>query len=351
MINHLSNLCVLTLFSLLLFACSNNDQSSAQEEQSTPKKEYPVWENVTVEVLDPALEEIVAKNPLVQKLGEGYAWSEGPVWVEEHQMLLFSDVPENVVHRWDEEGGVRPYLRPSGYTGEGSYSREPGSNGITVDSDGQLLLCQHGNRVVARMDAPLTAPEPIFINLAENYQGKRFNSPNDLCLSSGGYLYFTDPPYGLPKQEKSESKEIDFQGVYRWHPDHGVELVYDGLSRPNGIALSEDERHLYVANSDGGKAVWMVFDLDENDEVSNGRIFYDATPALETEKGLPDGLKVDSEGNIFATGPGGIWVFNRDLKLIGKIKVGKAMANCEIDEKGKWLYITADDYLLRVKLL
>ncbi len=352
MIRHLPKTCLLAFSGLLLFACStNSDPSTEEKDQPPPKKEYPVWENVTVEVLDPTLEEIVSTNPMVQKLGEGYTWSEGPVWVEEHQMLLFSDVPQNVVHRWDEAGGVRPYLKPSGYTGEGDYSEEPGSNGITVDDEGNLLLCQHGNRVVAKMDAPLTDPEPKYISLVDNYQGKRFNSPNDLCLSSSGYLYFTDPPYGLPNKEKSESKELDFQGVYRWHPEHGVELVYDGLSRPNGIALSEDERHLYVANSDGGKAVWMVFDIDESDVVSNGRIFYDATANLETERGLPDGLKVDSKGNIFATGPGGIWVFNKELKPIGRIKLGTAMANCEVDEKGKWLYITADDYLLRVKML
>jgi gluconolactonase len=302
--------------------------------------------------VDPELAQILPAAPLVQQLGSGFTWSEGPVWVADEQMLLFSDVPRNTIFKWTEADGIGIYLQPSGYSGLGEYSREPGSNGLTIDADGQLLLCQHGNRQIARMDAPLTAPEPDFITLTDNYDGQRFNSPNDLCLSrSSGYLYFTDPPYGLPQQMDSETKELPFQGVFRWREDVGTELIYDGLSRPNGIALSPDERRLYVANSDGERAVWMVFDIDAQQNVGNGRVFYDATADFADNPGLPDGLKVDSQGYIYATGPGGVWFFNPELEPLGVLKVGQLIANCALDEENGWLYLTADDYLLRARLV
>ena len=334
---------------LLLSACTSPKPATTEPPAAEP---YPVWEEVSVEVIDPDLAQLIAPAPLVQQLGAGFTWSEGPVWVADEQLLLFSDVPRNTIFQWTEAAGIGIYLQPSGYSGLGEYSREPGSNGLALDTEGRLLLCQHGNRQIARMDAPLTEPKSDFITLTDNYEDQRFNSPNDLCLSrTSGYLYFTDPPYGLPQGMNSETKEIPFQGVYRWREDVGTELIYDGLSRPNGIALSPDESRLYVANSDGERAVWMVFDLDEQHNVSNGRVFYDATADLAGTPGLPDGLKVDSRGTIYATGPGGVWFFNADLELLGKLKVGQLIANCALDEENGWLYLTADDYLLRAKLM
>ena len=334
---------------VLLMHCANPRPTTPAT--APPPPPLTTWPDVRLELIDPALSELIAPEPLVQKLGEGFTWSEGPVWLPRQGQLLFSDVPRNTVFRWSEAEGIGIYLIPSGYSGSGEYSREPGSNGLALDGDGRLLLCQHGNRQVARMDAPLDDPAPRFLPLAETYDGSRFNSPNDLCYDArGGYIYFTDPPYGLPQGMESESKEIPFQGVYRWREDTGTELVYDGLSRPNGIALSPDGRRLYVANSDGERAVWMVFDIDADFRVSGGRVFYDATPALATDSGLPDGLKVDRQGNIYATGPGGIWFFNAELELLGKLRVGQLIANCELDEENGWLYLTADDYLLRARL-
>lgn len=345
---HLVLFQALILFVIACTGSTSNTDTEAPVEGTT--NEWPVWENVTFEIMDSSVLNLIPAQPVVQKLGAGYSWPEGPVWIESAQMLLFSDVPENVIYQWDEAGGARIYLEQSGYTGAEPYSQEQGANGLTIDKNGNLLMCQHGNRAVAMMDAPLNDPKPEYAFLVKDFEGKAFNSPNDLCLSENGYLYFTDPPYGLPGQENSELKEIDFQGVYQWHPDTGIELIYDGLTRPNGIALSPDEGFLYVANSDPKDASWMVFEKDEEGRFGNGKVFYDATTFVEKDPGLPDGLKVDKQGNIFATGPGGLWIFNKQLMPIGRLKVGQPMANCALDEKGGWVYLTANDYLLRAKL-
>ncbi|KAA3622321.1 MAG: SMP-30/gluconolactonase/LRE family protein [Bacteroidetes bacterium] len=351
---HRSKPILLFVFSIILFAglSCKGGKSAGQEGNSTTDTTavWPLWEEVTLEILDSSVLNLLAAEPLVQKLGAGYSWPEGPVWVESEEMLLFTDVPENVIYSWDEENGARVYLEKSGYTGAEEYSTEQGANGLIIDATGQLVMCQHGNRAVARMEASLKDPKPEYSLLVSDYQGKAFNSPNDLCLSKDGNIYFTDPPYGLPGQENSEIKELDFQGVYQWNPDSGLELIYDGLTRPNGIALSPDESHLYVANSDHEKALWMVFERNEEGRFVDGRVFYDATANLDEGPGLPDGLKVDQHGNIFATGPGGVWIFNPSLEPLGILKVGQPMANCALDEKRGWLYMTANDYLLRAKL-
>lgn len=302
----------------------------------------------TIERLDPALDALVDANVTVEILAEGYEWSEGPVWVEKENMLLFSDVPKNTIYKWTEAKGAEVYLTPSGFTGTTTTSNEPGSNGLVVHDD-SLILCQHGDRRVARMNAALSSPQADFTTLAGTHNEKRFSSPNDAAFNAAGELFFTDPPYGLAKNDNDPEKEQPHNGVYK--VSNGVvSLLVDSLTKPNGIIVMPDQKKIIVANSDPQKAIWYEFELTESDSVTNARIFYDATANLATDKGLPDGLKVDRNGNIFATGPGGIWIFNSMGKVLGKIKLTELAANCALSPDEKTLYITADMYLLRVKL-
>lgn len=301
----------------------------------------------SVERIDPSLDNIIVPAAQIEVLSEGYEWSEGPVWVESEKMLLFSDVPVNTIYKWTEEQGTVVYLKPSGYTGNtSSNSAEEGSNGLALDRAGKLVLCQHGDRRLAALDAPLDAPQAAFTTLANTYEGKKFNSPNDVAIRSNGDYFFTDPPYGLPE---GVQQETPFQGVYKLSGGT-VTLLVDSLTRPNGIAFTPDEKTVIIANSDKDKASWYAYDLGENDSLVNARIFYDATEAAKSESGLPDGLKIDRDGNVFATGPGGVWIFNKDARLLGKIKIPVSTANCAFSEDGKTLFMTADNYLLRLKM-
>jgi gluconolactonase len=306
----------------------------------------------SIEKLDSGLNTVISADAKIEILGEGYEWSEGPVWVEGGEMLLFSDVPKNTIYKWTEKGGVEVYLTPSGYTGtEPSKSREPGSNGLTLDQAGRLILCQHGDRRVARMDADIKTPGPVFVTIADRFDGKRFSSPNDVAVRKNGDMFFTDPPYGLPEQEKDSTKEFPFQGVFKVDTSGQVSLLTDSLTRPNGIAFTPDEKTFIVANSDPGSPKWYAFDLTENDSIVNPRIFFDATAQSKAgEKGLPDGLKIDSKGNVFATGPGGVWIFDLSGKVLGRILLPQATANCALSKDEKTLYMTSDMYLLRVRL-
>lgn len=327
----------------LLAGCGGDRSSEAAEEQRQTIG--------TIERLDPALDSLIPPDAVIEVLAEGFNWSEGPVWIEDGDYVLFSDVPENRIYRWKEGEGDQVWLEPSGYTGDVPRGGEPGSNGLLLDSEGQLVLCQHGDRRVARMDAPLTAPEPSFTTLADRYDGMRFSSPNDAVFDSNGTLYFTDPPYGLPEGPGDPTQETSFNGVYRLGADGEVTLLTDELSRPNGIGLSPDENTLYVANSDPERAIWMAYDLLPSGTIANGRVFFDATDLVsEDNLGLPDGLKVDAAGNLFATGPGGVLVFSPDGRHLGTIRTTQATANCAIGEDGKTLYMTADSYLLRLQL-
>ena len=306
----------------------------------------------SIERVDASLDAVVDINQKIEVLGEGYEWSEGPVWVDDHKMLLFSDVPKNTIYKWTEEGGVVSYLTPSGYTGtEPSQSREPGSNGLTLDPGGRLILCQHGDRRVARLGADLMSPKPVFVTIADRFEGKRFSSPNDVVVRKNGDIFFTDPPYGLPKQENDSTKEISFQGVYKVDTAGQVTLLSDSLTRPNGLAFTPDEKTLIVANSDPAKAVWYAFSLNTSDSIISAKLFYDATANVKAgEPGLPDGLKIDSRGNVFATGPGGIWIFNSAAKLLGRVLLPNPTANCALSKDEKTLYITSDMYVLRLRL-
>ncbi|HEU5147133.1 MAG TPA: SMP-30/gluconolactonase/LRE family protein, partial [Chryseosolibacter sp.] len=272
----------------------------------------------SIDRIDPSLDNLIEPGATIEVLSSGYEWSEGPVWVESENMLLFSDVPTNKVYKWTEADSIELYLEPSGYTGEGaSTSNEQGSNELALNSEGKLVLCQHGDRRVAIMDASLASPQPKFIPVADQFEGKKFNSPNDVAIRKNGDYFFTDPPYGMPKDE---TQQIPFQGVYSV-ANGTVTLLVDSITRPNGIAFMPDEKTMLVANSDPEKAIWYSFDLTPKGTLTNAKIFHDATEAAKTEDGLPDGLKIDQQGNVFATGPGGIWIFSRDGKLLGKIKI------------------------------
>lgn len=334
-------------FIFTLIACQSKPAKDAGNEQGETSASPPFGE---IERLDPALSELIPTSASIEVLSEGYDWTEGPVWVASEKMLLFSDIPKNSIFKWKEGEGASLYLKPAGYTGSSNREGEPGSNGLLIDQRNRLVLCQHGDRRVARMTSAVNTPKPEYETIVDNYQGKKFNSPNDATFSKSGDLYFTDPPYGLEGNMSDPAKEIEFQGVYRLKAGADeAELLIDSITRPNGIALSPDESTLYVACSDPEKAIWIAYDLDEN-RLSNGRIFYDATDLVGSEKGLPDGLKTHSSGAIFATGPGGVWIFSPQGAVLGKIKTGQATANCAFDFQENYLYITADMYLLRVKL-
>lgn len=306
-----------------------------------------------VERIDLSLDAIIDSTAKAEVIAEGFEWSEGPLWIEKHNMLLFSDVPVNTVYKWTEEKGVEVYLKPSGYTGtEPSKCKEPGSNGLTLDPEGNLVLCQHGDRQMVKMDALLDKPRARYITLANKFEGKRFSSPNDCVYNSNGELFFTDPPYGLFTQDDTDSaREIKHNGVYKVKKDGSAKLLIDSISRPNGLAFSPDKKKLLVACSDPALPNWYIYDLNvDTFEIDNGKLFYSAAGQGKSEKGLPDGLKIDSKGNVFATGPGGIWIFNSEAKLLGKIKLEEAASNVALSADEKTLYITNDMQVLRVKM-
>ncbi|HEY7059733.1 MAG TPA: SMP-30/gluconolactonase/LRE family protein, partial [Vicinamibacterales bacterium] len=303
-----------------------------------------------IERLDPALDRLIAPDASIEVLGQGYSWSEGPVWVKDGGYLLFSDVKENTVFKWKQGEGAKPYLKPSGFTGTPPRGGEMGSNGLTLDASGHLVLCQHGDRRVARMDAPLASPAAKYTTLAGQYEGKRFNSPNDLVFKSNGDLYFTDPAYGMEKGWDDPGRELSFAGVYRRIASGEVSLLTKDLTRPNGLAFSPDEKLLYVAQSDETAAIWRVFDVKPDGTIANGRVFFDATSMTKTKKGLPDGMKIDTEGNLFATGPGGVFIISPQGKHLGTIVTGQATSNCAFGDDGHTLYMTADYFVMRVRL-
>ncbi len=287
---------------------------------------------------------------LLEILAEGFEWTEGPLWLESEKKLIFSDIPNNSVFEWSDKDGLKLYLKPAGYTGFIERKGERGSNGLLLSPESELVLCQHGDRRIAKMNATLSNPKAEYFTLADKFQGLRFNSPNDAAYHKNGDLYFTDPPYGLEKNMDDPAKEIPFQGVYRLNQKGNVTLLTKELSRPNGIAFSPDFKKLYIANSDPQKAIWMVYDVDESGLLENGKVFYDATELVGKYKGLPDGLKVHKNGWIFATGPGGVWIFTPEGIHLGTIGTNEATSNCAFNSDYSFLYLTADDYLLRMKL-
>jgi gluconolactonase len=295
--------------------------------------------------IDPELDALVDATARIEVLASGFDWSEGPVWVpRDGGYLLFSDVPANTIYRWQEGKGTTVFLKPSGFTGLPCFSSESGSNGLVLDLQGRLVCCEHGDRRVSMMDW-----EGGKMTLADRYEGKRLNSPNDAVFCSNGDLVFTDPPYGLPQRELEKRQEYGFCGVFRVTPAGELTLVSRDITRPNGIAFSPDEKTLYVAQSDGRQPVIWAFDVAADGSVANRRVFYDASPEFGKRKGSPDGIKVDAAGNLFATGPGGVHVISPQGKLLGRIDTFEATANCCWGDDGSTLYMTADMYLCRVR--
>ena len=304
-----------------------------------------------IERLDPAIDALVPKDAQMEIIAEGLQWSEGPVWVRDGGFLLFSDVLTNTIHRWDPQAGCAPFLTPSGYTGSKPRGEEMGSNGLMIDAQGRLLLCQHGDRRVARLDPPFENPPREYVTVADRYEGKRFNSPNDLAVHSSGAIYFTDPPYGLVHQMEDPAKEIPFQGVYRIAPDGTVTLLTKEMERPNGIGFSPDERTLYVANSFPERLVWMAFPVNSDGMLGAGRVFFDGRPlAKKWNRGSADGMAIDQQGNVWATAPGGVAVISPQGKHLGSLITTQRTANCTFGEDGSTLFIAADDYFLRIRL-
>ena len=311
---------------------------------------HPVYPKTgSVERLDTRMDEIIAVGVLPEIVADSFDWSEGPLWLPKEEILIFSDIPENSVYQWSEEGGLKLYLNPAGYTGTLRRGGETGSNGLLLDHEGRLILCQHGDRRMAMMDAALDNPESKFITLADNWQGKRFNSPNDAVYNSKGELFFTDPAYGMELKWNDPKREIDFAGVYKLNIEGEVTLLTDTLQAPNGIGFSPDESCLYIASS-GKDASWYEYRIAEDGSLSGGKLFFDAREFKKSRKGSPDGLVVRDDGIIFASGPGGVLIFSPEADHLGTILTGQATSNCTLDADGDFLYMTADMFLMRIRL-
>lgn len=298
---------------------------------------------------DPAFDALIPPDAEIEVISSGFEWSEGPVWIKDEESngggyLLFSDIPNNRVMRWEEGVGSSVWMEKSGYTGTADYGREPGCNGLALDSKGRLLFCEHGDRrisVLTKNGGKRT--------VVDNFEGKRFNSPNDLAIHSSGAIYFTDPIFGLPQRWEDPMRELEFCGVYRVKPDGELTLLVKNLPRPNGIAFSPDEKTLYIANS-GETPYWMRYQLEDDGTLGDADVLWD--PMKEKKAGLKggcDGMKVDFQGNLFATGPGGVWVFSSKGKLLGRMQTFERNSNVAWGNDGTVLYITSDMYLCRVK--
>jgi gluconolactonase len=299
-----------------------------------------------IERLDRAFDRLVEQDAAIELLAANrFVWAEGPVWDPANKRVLFSDIPRNMIWEWSQTSGLKEFLSPSGYTAAATFTgREPGSNGLAFNKAGELVMCQHGDRRVAKW------VDGKFVTLADRYAGKRLNSPNDLVIRSNGDVYFTDPPYGLPRQTEDPGRELDFQGVYRLSAKGELTLLTKELSRPNGLAFSPDEKILYVANSDPEKALLMAFPVRPDGSLGAAKVFFDVTAAVSKEKpGLPDGLKVSTDGTVWASGPGGVLVYSPQGRHLGTLATGVATANLAFGDDGSTLYITADKNLVRVR--
>lgn len=321
------------------------DSVAAVSSTDTVKKISP-----HISILDSEGLNLIDSAASIETIAEGFKWTEGPVYISDSDYLIFSDVPANKVYKWKEARGTSVFLEPSGYTGTAPKEKEPGSNGLVIDKNGKLVLCQQGNRQISRMKSSLNDPKPQFEIIVSTYKGKKFNSPNDLVFAANGNLYFTDPPYGLDHGLKDSTKELPFQGVYCIRPGGKILLITDKVSYPNGIALSPDNKILYISNSDNENKEWIRYELNGEGLPVKDSVFYRVSAEEGKVPGNPDGMKVDARGYIFATGPGGVWVFNPAGKVIARIYTGQLTSNCYIDQSHHMLYMTCDSYVMRVKL-
>lgn len=304
----------------------------------------------SIERLTPEFDQLLPGDSKIEVLASGFTWTEGPVWVGGTDgYLLFSDIPRNTVFKYQPraESGqeISVFMNPSGYTGVSYYGLEPGSNGLLLDLEGNLILCEHGDRRLSKL-----TPKGGKITLADHYMGKRLNSPNDAVLMSNGDIYFTDPPYGLPERYEDPRRELDFCGVYRLSAAGELTLLTRAIERPNGIGLSPDEKTLYVAQSNPESANWTSFVIQSDGQLGSSKKLFDATDRVGKEPGLPDGMAIDTHGNLWASGPGGVFVLNSKGILLGRLVTGERTSNCTFGPNGQ-LYITVDSYLCRVQTL
>jgi gluconolactonase len=340
----------LALAALPLAALADDEHKDKDKHKDKPAERTGTIGKI--ERHDAAFDKLLDKGAKLEKLAGGFAWTEGPAWDRKNKYLLFSDIPNNSVYKYDpaKEKGERLslFLKPSGCTGKRTDLMEPGSNGLLFDPEGRLILMQHGNRQVAR----LREDGKSFKALAALYGTKRLNSPNDGVFDAKGNLYFTDPPYGQMRKGKPwvfPDMELKFKGVYRLAKDGKLTLLTREMTFPNGIGLSPDGKTLYVANSDPQKAIWMSYPVQDDGKLGHGKVFFDATKWVKKKKGLPDGLKVDRDGNVWATGPGGVLVFSPAGKHLGTIATGVNTGNCVFGDDGSTLYVMCDKEIGRIK--
>lgn len=348
MVNTLTRLALAMAVTLCVGAAfitaANAEQQTYVPELDQVTGSIEVFYDSALSLIDPSAE--------IRIRADGYKWTEGPLWIEDGGFLLFSDIPSNNIIRYEPGRGTRVYLEKSGASGLQSGDSGQGSNGLLLDKKDRLILLQQGDRRVAAMNATLSTPRADFITLAGEFDGKRLNSPNDGVYHSDGSLYFTDPPYGLSNGMDDDNKQLPFQGIYRLSADGELQLLDDSVKYPNGIGFSIDEKTLYVAVSDAEKPKWLAYDVNLDGSVTGKRLFHDAsdTIGLESAHGLPDGMAVHSSGVIFATGPGGVWLFSPEGSVLAKILTGKATANCSLSADEKTLFMTAHDTLMTVVL-
>ena len=289
-------------------------------------------------------ESLIDTQTPIERLATGLTWSEGPVWDRRHEWLLFSDIPRNAIYRWNEQDGLRPFMYPSGYTGVAWYGAEPGSNALAFDSEGRLTACEHGDRRVSRLEHSGGKK-----TLVDSFEGKRLNSPNDCVYRSDGGLYFTDPAYGLPGRYDDPGRELPFCGVYLVRPTGEIVLLINDLEFPNGLAFSPDQSILYVSHSNPDDASWRAYPVRPDGAVDPGEVIFDVTEWTSSRPGITDGFKLDRDGNLWGSGPGGVYVFTPGGRLLGWIETGERTSNCAWGDDGSTLYITAHMHLLRVR--
>jgi len=331
----------------LFISCNNGTTDETTDETTELEKVVISADKLSVEVIDVENASFIDTSAKIEVLATGFAWSEGPVWVDELNGVLFSDVPKNIIYKWTEKDSLTVYLKSAGHTGEGNEKSGAGPNGLLLDPEGDLLVCQHGDRQIGLMSSGLANPQNTFLSIAAQFEGKKYNSPNDLVLDSLGNLYFTDPPYGQPD---NKTGEIGMNGVYRINTNGDITLLVDSIKWPNGIALSKDEKTVYINNSDSDNPVVYSYELNEEGKLINGKVFFDATEIVKEKPGKPDGIKLHKSGNLFMAGPGGVLILSPEGKLLASVNTGRPTANCAFDTEQNYLYMTAQEALMRVKL-
>jgi gluconolactonase len=331
--------------SVIGVACAATDDSANKSSTKT----VPVKiDAAKIDRWDPAMDAIVPKDWKIEKLAEGFGWAEGPVWVRDGSYLLFTDVPGNKMWKWSEQGGLEKFLDPSGAANpDPAVWREAGANGLALLDAKSILLADTGSRMIQKLDLATKMKTPV----ASAFDGRKLSSPNDVVRAKSGVLFFSDPPYGFVKGDDAAQKEQPFNGVYRMGTDGKVSVVEKELSRPNGVALSPDERTLYVTQSVPDKAIMNAYSLDAAGNVTGRKLFHDFTDLIgEQNPGLPDGLTVATDGTLFVTGPGGVFVLSKEGRRLGRIGNGKATANCKFGDDGRTLYLTSHDMVARIRL-